>query len=128
MALFYYLSHDPDFRNLFESVAAEARIRVITFATPAAMMFALSSRTSLPTAILIDLDIPHIDGLEFLNYLYVKEALNNIFFVAVSSGLNPATITKCFASGAQLYLNKVGCIDAMGGSFLKLFKMDIKPR
>ncbi|HYZ85263.1 MAG TPA: response regulator [Bryobacteraceae bacterium] len=61
---------------------------------------------SLPSLILLDLNIPGVGGLEILKYVKSEEGLRQIPIVVISSSQNPKEIFEVYAAGASAFVPK----------------------
>lgn len=59
-----------------------------------------------PTVILLDLKMPHMDGLEVLNAIKEDAALRGIPVVMLSTSREDGDIQKCYSRGASAYVVK----------------------
>ena len=56
--------------------------------------------------VMLDLDMPNIDGLEVLKTLYVDEELKKVPVVVFSSVVNHEQIFECYDLGANAFVKK----------------------
>jgi two-component system response regulator len=61
---------------------------------------------ALPALVLIDLNLPKLDGREVMRAIRANPATRSLPIVALSSSGQPADIDASFASGADSYLQK----------------------
>jgi two-component system chemotaxis response regulator CheY len=59
-----------------------------------------------PAVIVVELTLPHIDGLAFMKLLRTRPALRNVPFIVVSSEAGPREIERAITAGARRYLVK----------------------
>jgi len=64
------------------------------------------ARTLRPQLLLLDVELPGIDGLELLQRLRTDESMRTIPAIAVSAGAMPADIRKALDAGFAAYLTK----------------------
>jgi CheY-like chemotaxis protein len=62
--------------------------------------------SDLPSLILLDLNLPGIDGLQVLNTIKTDQQLKLIPVVIFSTSSNPKDIRRCYQSGANAYVLK----------------------
>ena len=65
-----------------------------------------ANRHALPSLILLDLNLPKLDGREVMRAIRANPATRHLPVVALSSSGQPADIDASFASGADSYLQK----------------------
>jgi two-component system response regulator len=65
-----------------------------------------SDADALPALVLIDLNLPKLDGREVMRAIRANPATRHLPVVALSSSGQPADIDASFASGADSYLQK----------------------
>lgn len=65
-----------------------------------------SARTAQPSVILLDLNLPGLDGRELLKKLKQDETLKKIPIVVFTTSSNPDDVELCYRSGANGYLIK----------------------
>lgn len=63
-------------------------------------------RRSLPLLILLDLNLPGLDGLAVLDYLKGSDELRSIPVVMLTTSNNPDDIRGCYRAGANCYTVK----------------------
>ena len=66
----------------------------------------LKNKESLPHLILLDLNMPKMNGTEFLKTLKSKESLKYIPIVIMSSSSNEKDVKECYKLGAAGYIIK----------------------
>jgi DNA-binding response OmpR family regulator len=59
-----------------------------------------------PDVIILDLNLPDISGLEFINHLKQKDLLNRLKVIVLSADDKATTRIECLAAGASDYLIK----------------------
>ena len=80
---------------MFSSRCAEEPLHAIELA-----------RTLRPHLLLLDVELPGIDGLELLQRLRADESMRTIPAIAVSAGAMPGDIRKALDAGFAAYLTK----------------------
>jgi len=68
---------------------------------------------SLPRLVLLDLNLPKIDGFEVLRSIRERENWSNIPVVVLSSSRHERDIKQCLALGATRYMEKPGDLDGL---------------
>ncbi|KPL90205.1 response regulator [Herpetosiphon geysericola] len=63
-------------------------------------------RSSLPDLILLDLNLPAMDGFTVLAQIKTSPVLRQIPVVILTTSANPDAITRCYQDGANSYLVK----------------------
>jgi len=66
----------------------------------------LSEKDNLPDIILLDLNMPKVNGIEFLNILKNDESLKYIPTVILTTSSNQKDLHKCFKIGVSGYILK----------------------
>lgn len=59
-----------------------------------------------PSVILLDLNMPEMDGIEFLNYVFENEYLRHFPVVILTTSENTQDLKKCFSLGIAGYILK----------------------
>lgn len=59
--------------------------------------------STLPTLVLLDLNVPGMDGRQALAAIRQKERLRHLPVVVLSTSKNPADVAYCYALGANAY-------------------------
>lgn len=65
----------------------------------------------LPRAVLLDIKMPRVDGVEVLRELKTSERLANVPVVMLTSSAEPSDIATCYALGANSFVVKPVDID-----------------
>lgn len=83
--------------------------------TPEALEFleGISEKESLPQLIILDLNMPGIDGRKMLRILKSKEILKLIPVVIFTTSIDRKDIEDCYANGANTYIQKPLTFDAL---------------
>lgn len=100
---------DEDDRSFFKEVFSELRLaydlRVAEDGFEL-MNFLEKPAIELPQLILLDLNMPLINGFECMELIKKNERLKNIPVIIYSTSANPAVIEKSYSLGAHFYLHK----------------------
>ncbi len=56
--------------------------------------------------VLLDLNMPRVNGYEVLEFLSKNEALKNLVVIVFSSSNNSKDVERCYQMGANAYVNK----------------------
>jgi PAS domain S-box-containing protein len=84
-----------------------ARLPSVQFEHTASPLQALDMvRTRRPELLLLDIQLPEIDGFELLRRLRAEPALHGVPAIAVSAGAMPADIQRALQAGFAAYLTK----------------------
>ena len=67
----------------------------------------------LPTAMLLDLNMPRKDGFEVLSWLRQQPALRRLHVYVLSASSHDADIKRCYDLGANSYLVKPGNLEGL---------------
>jgi len=71
-----------------------------------ALIQELAESQSYPDLILLDLNLPRVDGKEVLRHIRAQEAYAHIPLIALSGSLNPKDREEALAFGASEYFHK----------------------
>ncbi len=66
----------------------------------------LKEKTTIPNIIILDLNMPKINGIEFLKYLKNDEALRYIPAIVLTTSSNHTDLLECFKIGIAGYVLK----------------------
>lgn len=72
------------------------------------------------TVILLDLNLPEIDGFEILRRLKADEHTKNIPVIVLTTTDNPKDIDECYALGCNVYMTKPVGYEAFADAIRKL--------
>ena len=78
----------------------------------------------IPDIILIDINMPHKDGIEALSEIRSNKNFNNIFIIIYSITADKTLIKKAYDTGANLYLIKPDDFEGMLTVVKKVFTID----
>ena len=67
----------------------------------------LRSTGDLPDAVLLDLKLPKVDGLEVLRAIRRERRWGSVPVIVLSTSNRPADVEACLADGANAYLSKI---------------------
>jgi len=81
-------------------------IEFISFLSGRAFITHIFSLATLPKMIILDINMPVLDGFEILDILGKDPALRKITKIVMSSSSNPKDIYKSYQHGAHCYINK----------------------
>jgi CheY-like chemotaxis protein len=90
---------------LIEQEKARLFKSVFVRSGPEALDF-LDAATELPHAIVLDLIMPTMHGIEVISTIRASKTLHNIPIVALSSGREQSDIDECYRRGANAYVVK----------------------
>jgi CheY-like chemotaxis protein len=65
----------------------------------------------LPTVMLLDLNMPRMDGFEVLAWLQARPAFKRLMVIVLSASHQPADVAQAYDLGAKGYLVKPGKLD-----------------
>ncbi len=95
-------------REAFKQAEVDVEVRIATDGVDA--IAELSHRRnqseSLPELVLLDLNIPRMDGLEFLDALRDDPALSHLPILVLTSSTDDEDVVRCYAKSANAYLTK----------------------
>lgn len=108
MQTILHIDDDVDDRELFASAVHEisTTAKCVGFSEANKALRALESREIIPDYIFLDLNMPLMNGEEFLNAIKSNLNLNHIRVVIFSTSSHPATILKMIEMGAEAFITK----------------------
>jgi DNA-binding response OmpR family regulator len=71
------------------------------------------TKTNLPDIIFLDLNMPKKGGMECLKEIRANHTLENIFVIIYSTSVSDRDVREAYVNGANLYLEKPCCFDAL---------------
>lgn len=89
------------------SRSAEEALRVLRSAD------ALGGEGAMPDLILLDLNMPGMDGREFLEIIKAEEHLKSIPVVVLTTSSDASDIERCYQLGASTYIQKPVSFDGL---------------
>ncbi len=96
---------EPEMQDLMRSLLERIGLEIIS-AYDVATAVQLLRTPPLPDAVLLDLMLPEISGLELLRQMRTKEAFDELPVIIVSALADPEQIRKGFELGADRYVTK----------------------
>jgi len=72
------------------------------------------------TLVLLDLNLPHVDGYEILRRLKSEPATRRIPVIVLTTTDNPREIARCYELGCNVYITKPVEYDSFCGAIAKL--------
>jgi CheY-like chemotaxis protein len=75
--------------------------------------------------IFLDLNMPRMDGFEFLNRVKTNDRFRNIPVVVISTSNRPSDIEKSMSLGAATYVNKPPTYDQLFHKLKNIFSVDL---
>ena len=108
MQTILHIDDDVDDRELFASAVHEisTTAKCVSFSHAHKALTALELRESIPDYIFLDLNMPLMNGEEFLTAIKSNLNLNGIPVVIFSTSSHPATIQKMIEMGAEAFITK----------------------
>jgi len=87
----------------------------------------IENNESLPDLVLLDINMPIMDGKEFLNKFKTNEAYKNVPVVVLTTSNKPTDILECYNLSANAYVTKDHSFSAFLESIKKLaaFWLDV---
>ena len=104
MKMVYLLEDDLDLSMIVSEFLTSSNFLVKTFSDY--RLFFDAIRTQKPDIILLDLMLPHIDGVEVLKYVKSNLVMHNIPLIVVSGLSNEEEKVLCLDLGADDYMSK----------------------
>ncbi len=108
MQTILHIDDDVDDRELFASAVHEISSTAIcvSFSDANKALAALKLREIIPDYIFLDLNMPIMNGEEFLTAIKLNLNLNHIPVIIFSTSSHPATIQKMIEMGAEAFITK----------------------
>jgi CheY-like chemotaxis protein len=106
---------DPDDQELLREAFLEVDpgMRVFSFFSGKKFLHELESMDSVPAMIILDYNIPEMNGAELLQYLSGKEQYKSMIKIVWSTSDSPFYINACLASGANAYFVKPSTLSGL---------------
>jgi CheY-like chemotaxis protein len=99
------IEDEPEVLQLYSDILKEAKFEVITAKNGAEGLGAILS--SKPDLILLDMQMPVMDGIDMLKNLKIDDAVKNIPVIVLTNYSDTKKIAEAMESGARGYLIKV---------------------
>jgi CheY-like chemotaxis protein len=106
---------DPDDQELLKEAILEVdpAVRIFSFFTGKKFLHELESMDLVPAMIILDYNIPEMNGAELLQYLNGKEQYRSMIKIVWSTSDSPFYINACLASGANAYFVKPSTLSGL---------------
>jgi CheY-like chemotaxis protein len=106
--LLFLVDDDIDDHEIFKSALAKVNeeLALITATNGYEALEALSMANTLPDYIFVDLNMPRMDGLQFLKEIKQTETLRHIPVIIYTTSSNPSDIAKTKELGAVSFVTK----------------------
>jgi len=106
--LLFLVDDDMDDHEIFKSALAkvDGDLTLLTASNGYEALDLLSTTSTLPDYIFVDLNMPRMDGLQFLKEIKKTDTLKNIPVIIYSTSSNPADIAKTKQLGAISFVTK----------------------
>ncbi|HEY0433710.1 MAG TPA: response regulator [Chitinophagaceae bacterium] len=86
----------------------------------------VNSPALLPSLIFLDLNMPLMGGLEFLNWMRSQAALQTIPVIILTTSENPADIAAAYKAGANAFLVKPSVISELANMLIRATTLWLK--
>lgn len=108
MLTFLHIDDDTDDLELFAMAVREISIlaKCISYHNANLALLALEAGEIKPDYIFLDLNMPGMNGQEFLSTIKLNLTLNSIPVIIFSTSSHPATIQRMLDSGAEAFITK----------------------
>jgi len=109
MFTWFHVDDDPDDINIYKLMIAEAApmVTLHTFTSSIALIRSLNRLEQIPRLILIDLNMPVMDGLTCLRHVQILPHIKDFTrLVILSTSSDKEMIDKCHQAGAHFYAVK----------------------
>lgn len=106
--LLFLVDDDIDDHEIFKSALAKVDedLALLTATNGYEALNVLSTASTLPDYIFVDLNMPRMGGLQFLKEIKQTETLKNIPVIIYSTSSNPSDIDKTKQLGAVSFITK----------------------
>jgi CheY-like chemotaxis protein len=106
--LLFLVDDDMDDHEIFKSALAkvDSDLTLLTASNGYEALDFLSTTGNLPDYIFVDLNMPRMDGFQFLKEIKQTDTLKNIPVIIYSTSCNPADIAKTKQLGAISFVTK----------------------
>jgi CheY-like chemotaxis protein len=122
-----FVDDDSDESYLFnEALQHAGLLSQLSKAKDGNDLIAFLKSNPLPDMVLIDLNMPHKDGLEALAEVRSLSQFNDLPLIIYSTASNPTFIDQCYEKGANLYITKPNDFDGMVDVVKTIFNIDWK--
>lgn len=104
----YHIDDDPDDTEFFFSAAMEAseKVNIEIFFDSSKALKNLAALSVLPDAVFLDLNMPVLDGFDFLRELKKNAHLKSLPVIILSTASHPDAVSKCKMLGAAGFITK----------------------
>lgn len=108
MQTILHIDDDPEDRELFASAVQEisTTANCVSFSDANKALTALESLEIVPDYIFLDLNMPLMNGQEFLTAIKMNLNLNHLPVIIFSTSSHPATIQLMIEMGAEAFITK----------------------
>ncbi|MES2689626.1 MAG: response regulator [Bacteroidota bacterium] len=98
---------DADDRLMIQEVLDESAVKInYQFARDGEILINLLKNNTIPSLILLDLNMPKIDGRQALQMIKAESSLQQIPIVILTTSINQDDKDRCFKLGADDYIAK----------------------
>jgi len=128
----YHVDDDPDDIDIYKLMISEAApmVTLNTFTSSIALIRSLNRLEQIPRLILIDLNMPVMDGLTCLRHVQILPHIKEFTrLVILSTSSDKEIIDNCYQAGAHFYAVKPSNpkeIKNLVLKFLEIAKLDAK--
>ncbi|MEJ7625600.1 MAG: response regulator [Ferruginibacter sp.] len=124
----FLVDDDADDRFLFQEAMTEIAPKArLSLADGCDMLIKLTKiEEDKPDMILLDLNMPGLNGFECLDEIKNKKHFGNIPVLIYSTTANPEQVKKTYNKGATLYMQKPTSYDGIKQLMNKLLLLDLK--
>jgi CheY-like chemotaxis protein len=109
-----FVDDDSDESYLFNEALEQAGLDInLSKAKDGNDLLQFLRNNPLPDLVMIDLNMPHKDGVEALTEIRSERNFDNLPLVIYSTTSTPSFIEKCYENGANLFVVKPNSFDGM---------------
>ncbi|PKO13137.1 MAG: hypothetical protein CVU39_20380 [Chloroflexi bacterium HGW-Chloroflexi-10] len=106
MANVWIIDDDTNIRNALESMCRMMGYQVTPFSSATQAGMQLISGAMMPDIVFLDINMPGVNGIDFLKFIRQKERWNDIIVIIVSSESQETQVEEVIRSGADGYVFK----------------------
>jgi CheY-like chemotaxis protein len=120
----FYIDDDKDDVQMVEEILNDLGEASCVFHHATDLMHLLNNPPPSPSMILIDLNMPVVDGIEVLDTIRADEKFDSVPVIMMSNTVPPSKLEECREHGANLFMTKGYTMRSIKSAFQHLLKID----